>query len=322
MVPLLEGRSTACAVKSGSCNGNRGRRSAYLILAIQERACRGNAKSQLDAVMEHLVGRQGQPRGAQVYAMCLSDGSQDPPLPRSHLRVGSGGEGVLLEIPAYLRPSKGQCQLDELPACFLGQLGRTDSRVQCHRCMDCMEMPRVLPNARSCHPALLQASAQQLGAGLHTHLWSPALPKSKSACTCIYQIAGMKKKSSFLLPIFPASERLLRARGGGDVLSPPGLWGGTQAAAWFWLCAVLGRGWQGGHPSSCWKIKEILFCFGMDPSGFEVLGEICWPGQSFSPLSQNFKAAALGCIQGEEFCAAVGKGSPHHTPGPRAGIAQ
>ena len=106
------------------------------------------------------MGRQGQPRGAQVYAMCLSDGSQDPPLPRSHLRVGSGGEGVLLEIPAYLRPSKGQCQLDELPACFLGQLGRTDSRVQCHRCMDCTEMPRVLPNARSCHPALLQASAQ------------------------------------------------------------------------------------------------------------------------------------------------------------------
>lgn len=163
---------------------------------------------------------------------------------------------------------------------------------------------------------------QQLGAGLHTHLWSPVLPKSKSACTCIYQIAGMKKKSSFLLPIFPASERLLRARGGGNVLSPPGLWGGTQAAAWFWLCSVLGGGWQGGRPSSCWKIKEILFCFGMDPRSFEVLGEICWPGQSFSPLSQNFKAAALGCIQGEGFCAAVGKGSPHHAPGPRAWVAQ
>jgi len=40
--------------------------------------------SQLEAVMEHLVGRQGQPMGAQVYAMCLSDQkgcSQDPPLP-------------------------------------------------------------------------------------------------------------------------------------------------------------------------------------------------------------------------------------------------
>jgi len=32
--------------------------------------------------------------------------SQDPPLPRPHLRVGSGGKGILLEIPAYLRPSK------------------------------------------------------------------------------------------------------------------------------------------------------------------------------------------------------------------------
>ena len=62
-------------------------------------------------LIEHLVGRQGQPRGAQVYAMQLSDWqgwSQDPPLPSLHLRVGSGGEGVLLEIPAYLRPSKGK----------------------------------------------------------------------------------------------------------------------------------------------------------------------------------------------------------------------
>ena len=44
--------------------------------------------------------------------MYLSDWkgwSQDAPLPRPHLRVGSGGEGVLLEIPAYLRPSEGKC---------------------------------------------------------------------------------------------------------------------------------------------------------------------------------------------------------------------
>jgi len=34
--------------------------------------------------------------------------SQDPSLPRPHLRVGSGSEGVLLEIPACLRPSKGK----------------------------------------------------------------------------------------------------------------------------------------------------------------------------------------------------------------------
>ncbi|KAM9537787.1 uncharacterized protein ACIB01_012092 [Guaruba guarouba] len=44
----------------------------------------------------------------------------------------------------------------------------------------------------------------QLEAGLHTHLWIPVLLKSKSGCTCIYQIAGMKKKFSFLLPIFLA----------------------------------------------------------------------------------------------------------------------
>ena len=35
--------------------------------------CSRNAKSGLEAVMEHLVGRLVQPRGAQVYAMYLSD---------------------------------------------------------------------------------------------------------------------------------------------------------------------------------------------------------------------------------------------------------
>ena len=34
--------------------------------------------------------------------------SQDPPLPSPLLRVGSGGKGILLEIPAYLRPSEGE----------------------------------------------------------------------------------------------------------------------------------------------------------------------------------------------------------------------
>ena len=54
-------------------------------------------------MIEHLVGRQGQPRGAQVHAMYLSDQkgwSQDPLLPRPHLRVGSGGEDILLDILA------------------------------------------------------------------------------------------------------------------------------------------------------------------------------------------------------------------------------
>ena len=70
--------------------------------------CSGNAKSGLESVIEHLVGRQGRPRGAQVHAMSLSDQkgwSQDPFLPRSHLRIGSGGEGILLEIHAYMRLS-------------------------------------------------------------------------------------------------------------------------------------------------------------------------------------------------------------------------
>ena len=55
----------------------------------------GNTKSHLEPVIEHLVGRQDQPREAQVQAMHLSDWkgwSQDPPFPRHHLRVGRGGE--------------------------------------------------------------------------------------------------------------------------------------------------------------------------------------------------------------------------------------
>jgi len=58
--------------------------------------------------MENLVGKQDQPRGAQVHAILLSDQkgwSQDSPLPRAHLRAGSGGEGTFLRIPMYLRPS-------------------------------------------------------------------------------------------------------------------------------------------------------------------------------------------------------------------------
>jgi len=46
-----------------------------------------------------------------IGAMHLSDWkgwSQDPSFPKTHLRVGSGGKGILLEIPAYLRSSKGE----------------------------------------------------------------------------------------------------------------------------------------------------------------------------------------------------------------------
>ena len=73
--------------------------------------CSRNAESQPEAVIEHLVGREGQPRGAQVHAVYLSDWkrcSQDAPLPRSHLRVGSGDKGISLEIPVYLRLFKGK----------------------------------------------------------------------------------------------------------------------------------------------------------------------------------------------------------------------
>jgi len=34
--------------------------------------------------------------------------SQDLPHPRPHLRVGSGGKGIFLEIATYLRPSEGK----------------------------------------------------------------------------------------------------------------------------------------------------------------------------------------------------------------------
>jgi len=61
--------------------------------------------------MEHLVGGQGQPRGAQVYAMLLSDWKgwiQEPSLPWPHWRLESDGEGIFLEIPAYLRPFRSK----------------------------------------------------------------------------------------------------------------------------------------------------------------------------------------------------------------------
>ena len=74
-------------------------------------ACVVEILSQLEAVIEHLVERQGQRRAGQVHAMQLSDlkgWSQDPLHPRPHLRVGSGGENILLEISVYLSPSKGK----------------------------------------------------------------------------------------------------------------------------------------------------------------------------------------------------------------------
>ena len=60
-------------------------------------------------MIEHLVGRQRQHNGAQVCGMHLSDQkgwSQDSPLQRPNLRVGSGGEDISLEFSLYMRPSE------------------------------------------------------------------------------------------------------------------------------------------------------------------------------------------------------------------------
>ena len=67
------------------------------------------------------MGSQGQPRGAQVYAMHLNGRKgwdQDPHLPRPCLRVGSRGEKISLEIPVYLRLSKGKQYLPPSPLGF------------------------------------------------------------------------------------------------------------------------------------------------------------------------------------------------------------
>ena len=45
----------------------------YYCKLISACRCNRNAKSGLEPVIEHLGGRQGQPRGAQVCAMHLSD---------------------------------------------------------------------------------------------------------------------------------------------------------------------------------------------------------------------------------------------------------
>ena len=51
-----------------------------------------NTKSWLETVIEHLVGRQGQPRGAQVHAMLLSDEVLEPgSTPSQPSFKGAGG---------------------------------------------------------------------------------------------------------------------------------------------------------------------------------------------------------------------------------------
>ena len=49
----------------------RGIEGSRLVVGLSH--CSGNAESQPGAVMEHLVGRQGQPKVAQLHAIYLSD---------------------------------------------------------------------------------------------------------------------------------------------------------------------------------------------------------------------------------------------------------
>jgi len=72
-------------------------------------------------VAEHLVRRQGKLRGAQVQTVHLIDWRgwrKDPLLPRSHLRVGSGGESIFLEIPVCLRLPEGKQPLISVAVVF------------------------------------------------------------------------------------------------------------------------------------------------------------------------------------------------------------
>jgi len=87
--------------------------------------CSGNAKSQPETVIEHLVGRHSQPRGAQVQAVHLRDQkgwSQDPPLLRPHLRIGSGGEGISCwrSLPTWGFPKVSSSFLSFLQLLHLG----------------------------------------------------------------------------------------------------------------------------------------------------------------------------------------------------------
>ena len=61
MVMLIHSVDTQCMVNSSLFRG----RERKLKVKKKFSVCSGNAKSWLEAVIEHLMGRQGQPRGAQ-----------------------------------------------------------------------------------------------------------------------------------------------------------------------------------------------------------------------------------------------------------------
>ena len=58
--------------------------------------CSGTSNSWLEPVIEHLVGRQGQPRGAQVHAMYLSDQKRVDP---GSTPSGHSGASYASELP-------------------------------------------------------------------------------------------------------------------------------------------------------------------------------------------------------------------------------
>ena len=82
--------------------------------------------------------KAGTTQGAQLHAMHLSDQKGwilAPPFPRPHLRVGSGGEGILLEISVYIIRSNSK-QILFLCFCVHGY---------CIWACPCLLQPRTLP---------------------------------------------------------------------------------------------------------------------------------------------------------------------------------
>jgi len=73
----------------------------YMSLKVSLCCCSGNAKSQLEPVIEHLVGRPSQPMGAQVYEVL------DPDSTPSQTSF-KGWQGRQKYLGAYLRSSEGK----------------------------------------------------------------------------------------------------------------------------------------------------------------------------------------------------------------------
>jgi len=66
--------------------------------------CSGNANDQVMTwIIDWVPGRKAGPTRLTGRGW-----SQDPPLPRPHLRIGSGGESFSLEIPVYVRSFEGK----------------------------------------------------------------------------------------------------------------------------------------------------------------------------------------------------------------------